>query len=206
MTQTGDTTTRTLRITPRAAGLDLSSEDSPLRARWSGPTPRIRDRGLLTEVSYTAGARLRALAARRSWLGLTLDRRSPLAIEIEGGVSGLGADLHELDLRELVITGGATHVRVDLPVPKRELPVRIDGGVSRVTVRRPAGVPVSVEIDGGATGLAIDEARLGPMGGHVRTEAVGEGPAIRLRVRGGASDLSVQAAAVRELAYALQPE
>jgi hypothetical protein len=203
MTRTDDTTTRTLRITPRAAGLDLTSENGPLRARWKGPTPRIRDRGLLTEVGYTAAARLRALAARRSWLGLTLDRRTPLAIEVEGGVSSLRADLRELDVREVVVTGGATHVTIDLPAPTRELPVRIEGGASRVTVRRPAGVPVSVEIDGGATGLTIDDDRLGPLGGRVRADAAGEGPAIRLCVRGGASDLSVEADAVRELAYAL---
>jgi hypothetical protein len=203
MTRSADTSIRTLRIVPRAAGLDLSSEDAPLRARWSGPTPRIRDRGLLTEVGYTAGARLRALATRHGRLGLTLDRRTPLALEIAGGVSGLSAELRELDLRELVVTGGATHVTLDLPAPTRDLPVRIEGGASRVTVRRPAGVPVSVAIDGGATGLEIDEERLGPMGGQVCAEAAGDGPAIRLRVRGGASDLRVEAAAVRELAYAL---
>jgi hypothetical protein len=203
MTQPGDTTTHTLRITPRAAALDLSSDDAPLRMRWDGPTPRIRDRGPVTHVGYSPRARLRALTARRSRLGLTLDRRSPVAIEIEGGVSKLSADLSGLDLRELVISGGATHVTLDLPAPTGDLPVRIEGGASRVTVRRPLGVPVSVEIDGGATGLTIDDEPLGPMGGHVRTNAAGDGPAIRLHVSGGASDLSVETAAVRELAYAL---
>ena len=203
MTQPGDTTTRMLRITPRAAALDLSSDDAPVRMRWSGPTPRIRERGPVTEVGYSPGARLRALAASRSRLGLTLDRRTPLAIEIEGGVSRLSADLSGLDLRELVISGGATHVTVDLPMPTGDLPVRIEGGASRVTVRRPAGVPVSVEIDGGATGLTIDDEPLGPMGGHVRANAAGDGPAIRLHVSGGASDLNVETGAVRELAYAL---
>jgi hypothetical protein len=203
MTRSADTIIRTLRVVPRAAGLDLSSEDAPLRARWNGPTPRIHDRGLLTEVGYAAGARLRALATRHSRLGLTLDRRAPLAIEIAGGVSGLRAELRELDLRGLVVTGGATHVTLELPAPTSELPVRIEGGASRVTVRRPAGVPLSVEIDGGATGLEIDKERLGPMGGEVRAGAAGEGPAIRLRVRGGASDLRIETAAVRELACAL---
>jgi hypothetical protein len=70
-------------------------------------------------------------------------------------------------------------------------------------VRRPAGVPVHVEIEGGASGLAIDDERLGAMGGQVRAIAAGEGPAIRLRVEGGASNLSVEGAAVRELAYVL---
>jgi hypothetical protein len=202
MAQNPDTA-RTLRLIPRAAALELSSEDAPLRARWSGPTPRIREHGLLTEVGYPLLARLRALAARHSWLALTLDRRRPLAIEIAGGVSGLSADLRELDLRGLIVSGGASDVDVDLPAPARELTVRIEGGASRVTVRRPAGVPVSVEIEGGASGLAIDGERLGPLGGQVRAQAAGDGPAIRLRVAGGASELSVEGAAVRELAYVL---
>ena len=155
MSQNPDTA-RTLRLIPRAAALELSSEDAPLRARWSGPTPRIRERGVLTEVGYSLQARLRALAARRSWLALTLDRR-----------------------------------------------LRIAGGASRVTVRRPPGVPVSDEIDGGASGLAIDDERLGPLGGQVRAQAAGHGPAVRLRVAGGASELSVEGAPVRELAYVL---
>lgn len=196
-------TPRTLRLIPRAAALELSSEDGPLRARWRGPTPRIRERGLLTEVGYSLPARLRAPAARHSWLALTLDRRLPLAIEIAGGVSGLRADLSELDLRELIVSGGASDVTIDLPAPPRELTVRIEGGASRVTVRRPAGVPVSIEIEGGASGLAIDDERLGPLGGQVRAQAAGDGPAVRLRVGGGASELSVEGAAVRELAYVL---
>jgi hypothetical protein len=202
MTQPADAI-RTLRIIPRAAALDLSSEDTSLRVRSTGPRPHVRDHGLVTEVGYSLPARLRALAARHSRLALTLDRRLPLAIEISGGVSGLRADLHGLDLRELVVSGGASDVAVDLPAPTRELTVRIEGGASRVTVRRPAGVPVHVEIEGGASGLAIDDERLGAMGGQVRAIAAGEGAAIRLRVEGGASNLSVEGAAVRELAYVL---
>jgi hypothetical protein len=194
---------RTLRIIPRAAALDLSSEDTSLRVRSTGPRPHVRDQGLVTEVGYSLPARLRALAARHSRLALTLDRRLPLAIEISGGVSGLRADLHGLDLRELVVSGGASDVAVDLPAPTRELTVRIEGGASRVTVRRLAGVPVHVEIEGGASALAIDDERLGAMGGQVRAIAAGEGAAIRLRVEGGASNLSVEGAAVRELAYVL---
>jgi hypothetical protein len=158
---------------------------------------------LLTEVGYSLPARLRALTARHSRLALTLDRRLPLAIEIAGGVSRLRADLRGLDLRELVVSGGASDVAVDLPAPTRELTVGIEGGASRVTVRRPPGVPVHVEIEGGASGLAIDDERLGAMGGQVRAIAAGEGPAIRLHVDGGASNLSVEGAAVRELAYVL---
>jgi hypothetical protein len=198
-----DTTTRTLRITPRAAALDLSTHDAPLHMRSSGPIPHAHDRGLLTEVGYSLGGRLRALATRSSRLGLTLDRRGPLAIEIAGGVSALRADLVGLDLRELVVSGGASEIGVDLPAPTRQLPVQIKGGTSRVTVRRPAGVPLIVEIEGGASGLRIDDESLGAIGGRVRVDADGDGPPIRLRVYGGASNLSVETTAVRELAQAL---
>jgi hypothetical protein len=66
MTQTADTTTRTLRITPGAAGLDRSSEDAPPRARWGGhvhpeaagdgPALQLRVRGGAGDLSVQSAA------------------------------------------------------------------------------------------------------------------------------------------------------
>ena len=193
MTRSQDTS-RTLRITPRAAALTLSSGQGPLRAEWRGPAPRVRDRGGVTEIGYGLLGRVRMLVTRRSSLALKLAPRIPLDLEIAGGVSGLRADLRELDIRSLTISGGANDVLMDLPAPAHELPVRIEGGASRTVVRRPTQAPVSVEIDGGASGLRIDEERLGAIGGHVTRHAGAGAASVRLRVLGGAAGLSVAAA------------
>ena len=193
MTRPQDTH-RTLRITPRAAALTLASGDGPLRAEWRGAAPRIRERRGVTEIGYGLMGRVPALLTRRSSLALSLDPRMPLDVEIAGGVSGLRADLRELDIRALTISGGASDVVMDLPAPARELPVRIEGGASRTVVRRPTDAAVSVEIDGGASGLSIDDERLGAIGGHVRRHTGAGGAGVRLRILGGAAGLSVAAA------------
>ena len=137
--------------------------------------------------------RLRALVTRRSSLALTLDPRVPLDLEIAGGVAGLRADLRELDIRALTISGGASDVVMDLPAPAHELPVRIEGGASRTVVRRPTDAPVSVEIDGGASGLSIDDERLGAIGGHVNRHA-GRAPRARPDLASGAHFMRIAAA------------
>jgi hypothetical protein len=67
--------------------------------------------------------------------------------------------------------------------------------VSRAVVRRPADVPVAVEIDGGAAHLRLDDAELGAVGGVVRQRTPGEagGDAeVAVRILGGASRLTVE--------------
>ncbi len=54
----------------------------------------------VTKVGYGVLGRLRALVTPRSSLALMLDPRIPLDLEIAGGVSGLRADLLELDIRD----------------------------------------------------------------------------------------------------------
>ena len=189
-----DDTPRALRITPRAAALTIGSGEGPLRAKWRGPAPRIRDRRGVTEVGYGVLGRLRALVTPRSSLALTLDPRIALDLEIAGGVSGLRADLRELDIRALTVSGGASDVVMDLPAPAHEMPVRIEGGANRTVVRRPSEAPVSVEIDGGASGLSIDGERLGAIGGHVMRHAGAGAPGVQLRVLGGAAQLGIEAA------------
>jgi hypothetical protein len=54
---------------------------------------------------------------------------------------------------------------VKLPHLKAAVVVRIGGGASDVELIRPAGVPVRVRIGGGASKLAIDDFRVGAVGG-----------------------------------------
>ena len=123
-------------------------------------------------------------------------RITPLAaaLTIGSGEGPLRADLRELDIRALTISGGASDVVMDLPAPAHELPVRIEGGASLTVVRRHSDEPVSVEIDGGASGLSIDGERLGAIGGHVMRHAGAGAPGVQLRVLGGAAQLGVEAA------------
>jgi hypothetical protein len=186
-----------LRITPRAASLTIAADptlDRPCQVNWQGPEPTVREDEDGIEISYGVAGRLRAMAPRGGSLAVALNPALDWAIVLRGGVSDLRADLRELRVSAIAITGGASDIVFDLPRPSGDLPVRIDGGVSEAMIDRPAGVPVRVEIDGGATGLRIDDDVLGAVGGLVRQRAAGEPDGeIVVHVGGGASGFTVGA-------------
>jgi hypothetical protein len=138
-------------------GVDASMEDL-YRARFEGKVPDIRvDQGTVT-VKYRPS--LRPTRGK-----ITLSGRVPWAIKASMGMSGVVADLQDLELTGLEVSGGASRLEVRLPHPKAAVPVRIGAGASNLELIRPAGVPVRVRIRGGASKLAIDDVRVGAAGG-----------------------------------------
>jgi hypothetical protein len=186
-----------LRITPRAAELTISADptlEAQYSVTWDGPTPRVREHGDAIEIDYPVLARLQTMSPGRGSLSVALNPAVDWAIELDGGVSDLRADLRDLRVSAIDIGGGAKDVVVELPEAEGELPLRVAGGASRVVVRRPTDVPVSVEIDGGATDLRLDDAQFGAIGGAIRQRAGGAATGageVALRVLGGASRVTV---------------
>jgi hypothetical protein len=138
-------------------GVDASMEDL-YRARFEGKLPHVRvDEGTVT-VKYRP-------SLHRTSGEITLSGRVPWAIKARMGMSDVVADLQNLELTSLEISGGVSRLEVRLPRPKATVPVRIGAGASSVELIRPAAVPVRVRIGGGASKLAIDDLHLGAAGG-----------------------------------------
>jgi hypothetical protein len=138
-------------------GVDGSMADL-YRARFEGKVPDVRvDQGTVT-VKYRPS--LRPTRGQ-----ITLSGRVPWAINARLGMSDVVADLQDLELTDLEISGGASRLEVKLPHPKAAVRVRVGAGTSNVELIRPAGVPVRVRIGGGASKLAIDDFRVGAAGG-----------------------------------------
>ena len=138
-------------------GVDGSMEDL-YRARFEGKVPNVRvDAGTVT-VRYRP-------SLHRTSGELTLSGRVPWAIKATLGMSDVMADLQNLELTDLEISGGVSRLEVRLPRPKTAVRVRIGAGASNLELIRPAGVPVRVRIGGGASELAIDDVRVGAGGG-----------------------------------------
>jgi hypothetical protein len=94
-------TTHRLRITPRAAALKMTADDTLERAyrmTWEGAEPRVREGDDEIDIDYTIGGRLRAMSPRRGTLAVALNPAVPWTIQLRGGVSGLRADLRELEV------------------------------------------------------------------------------------------------------------
>jgi hypothetical protein len=138
-------------------GVDASMEDL-YRARFQGKVPNVRVDGGTVTVKYRP-----SLHPTRGQI--TLSGRVPWAIKARMGMSDVVADLEDLELTGLEISGGASRLEVKLPGPKAAVRVRIGAGASHVELIRPAGVPVRVRIGGGASKLAIDDVRVGAAGG-----------------------------------------
>jgi hypothetical protein len=139
-------------------GVNASMEDL-YRARFEGKVPDIRvDAGTVT-IKYRP-------SLRPTHGEITLSGRVPWAIKASMGMSDVMADLADLELTDLEISGGTSRLEVKLPRPKAAVRVRIGAGASNLQLIRPAGVPVRVRIGGGASKLAIDDLRVGAGGGR----------------------------------------
>lgn len=138
-------------------GVDNSMEDL-YRARFDGKVPDVGVDGGTVSVRY--------LPSLRPTHGeITLSGRVPWDIEARWGMSDVVAELGDLELKGLEISGGSSHVDVRLPRPRETVRLRIGGGASQLELVRPSGVPVRVRIGSGVSSLAIDDFRVGSGGG-----------------------------------------
>lgn len=162
------------------------------RAVFTGKRPQIAvDPSGEVSIQYKGFS---WFGARDTGAQLTLTSAVPWSIEIRRGVSHLSADLRELQITSIDITGGASESELSLPRPRGTATLRLTGGASRLVVRRPRGTAAQVSVRGGASNLAFDSQRLGAIGGATRLSTPGwEAASDRWSVdlTGGSSDLSV---------------
>ena len=124
--------------------------DELFRARFDAKAPEFHADGGTVTVKYRPGFH----PPRGE---LTLSGRVPWAIDAHWGMSDIIADLAELELRRLEISGGASRLEVRLPRPRASVGIRIGGGASHVELIRPTGVPVRVHVGAGTSNLTIDD-------------------------------------------------
>jgi hypothetical protein len=155
-TPTGSVDTGRLVFTRGAAHLTIGvngSMDDLYRARFEGRVPDVRTDGGTVTVRYR-------MSLHPTSGEIELCGGIPWSIRGHMGMSHVVADLEELELRDVEVSAGMSHVEMRLPRPKQTVRIRIGGGASDVELIRPTGVPVRVHIGGGASKLAIDEFRL----------------------------------------------
>jgi hypothetical protein len=191
-------TIRHLRITPGDAAVTIVADptlDLPYSAAWSGVAPTIEEQDGAIEFRYGLGARLSGLLRRPRSLTVALAPAAVWRIELHGGVSALRADLRDLRVSAIALNGDAHDIAFDLPAPRAELTLSVEGAVAGASVKRPAHVPVDVEIEGGAQELSLDGIRLATIAGVVRqrTQGGAKGGEVAVRIRGAASELTVAA-------------
>ena len=161
------------------------------RARFEGTAPDIRAEDGVVRIEYPRT--WNPLDWRRHSADVALNTVVPWEVKVRGA-SDIKADLSGLRLEYFEIDGGVHNVELMLPEPSGSVSIRIEGGANNLKVRRPGGVAARVHVENGASKLALDNQRLGAVGGEVSLEShdyAGATNRYEVVVTGGANNVSV---------------
>jgi hypothetical protein len=175
-----------------------ATETALIRGHFDGPVPSVSVAGDEVLVRYPRFGIADWLGGVLwgAGVGATVILHPGVAWELvfQGGASQVDVDLRHGRVTGLQLSGGASQVLLTLPAPDAVVPLRIRGGASELAIRRPAVVPVGVQIRGGVSCLEIDGRCLGAAGGPVSLDSDGWSAATArydLQLTGGASHLCV---------------
>ena len=141
------------------------------QARFEGPVPDVKAKDGVVTIRYPR--RLWVPGREQRMAEVTLNVAIPWQIVIQGGASEITAELGRLDLTGLEVKGGGNMIRLDLPTPSRVIPIRISGGASEVTVRRPPGVAARAHLKGWVSEFVFDDQTFSGVGNDVRLQSPG---------------------------------
>jgi DNA-binding MarR family transcriptional regulator len=144
------------------------------QARFEGPVPDVKAQDGVVTIRYPR--RLWVLGGEQRAAEVTLSVAIPWRIVIQGGASEIIAELGSLDLAGLEVKGGLSMIRLELPAPSGVVPIRISGGASQITVRRPAGVAARVHLKGWVSEFVFDDQTFSRVGNDVRLQSPGFDP------------------------------
>lgn len=175
-----------LRLRPGANPAEL------YRAAFEGSTPHVRVRDGRVLVRFKGlGFDWRGRMAT-----FALNTTIPWTVEVAGGIQKVEADLRLVPVKALDVVGGAERIQLELGQPVGETRIRIVGGVKTLRVERPAGVPMRLNVVGGAESISVDGIRLDKRGGPTKLESPGWSPKvdrIDLSIVGGTRSVEVVA-------------
>jgi DNA-binding MarR family transcriptional regulator len=170
-----------------------TAPDQLLRGSFDGPRPEVR----VSVGAATIRYRRKAIAAFSSREArITLNGIVPWTINLGGGITDLSGTLADVNVERLEVEGGANHVDLELGAPTGSVLVRVRGVASRARFRRPAGVPVSVRVDGGVSRLRLDGDRFERLAGDRRFTSdafMASTNRYEIEILGGASEVRVEA-------------
>ena len=142
----------------RAANVTLGTDPSLTelyRGVYEGAPPKVRERGGVVTIEYAP--RFRPRDWGRQAANIRLNPSVGWRVEAPRGVAGLRADLGGARLLGLEMGHATADAELTLARPAGPVLLRFDGGVREVTIHRPVGVAVRLQVRGGASGLTFDD-------------------------------------------------
>jgi DNA-binding MarR family transcriptional regulator len=139
------------------------------QARFEGTVPEVKAQDGVVTIRYPR--RLWMLGGEKRAAEVTLNAAIPWWISLRGGASDITAELGGLDLAGFEVKGGASSLRLVLPIPTGVVPIRISGGASDITVRRPEGSAARVHLKGWVSTFVFDDQTFSYLGNDVRLQS-----------------------------------
>jgi uncharacterized membrane protein len=161
------------------------------RARFVSMETTVTVAGNVVDISYR-GARRWDWRRQSADIGLNIS--IPWRIEVRESVLNLTADLHDLHVSAVRISGGANRLDLRLPRPTGSVPVHIHNGAVSTSIRRPDGVAVRAALADGAADVRFDEKRVGPIlpGAWLQSPEYGRATSrYDVEIHGGAASLII---------------
>ncbi len=168
----GDLESARLIVSSGVSGLALRTDNAMTelyQARFEGTIPDVTAKDGAVAIRYPR--RLWTLGGEKRVAEVTLSTAIPWRIVIQGSASAITAELSKLDLAGLEIKGGMSTIRLDLAVPSDVVPIRISGGVSVITIHRPAGAAARVHLKGWVSTFNFDDQNFSEMGNNLRLQS-----------------------------------
>jgi DNA-binding MarR family transcriptional regulator len=193
----GELARAALEFTDGAADVRILAGEEPselYRASFDGVQPTLRLQSGTLSVRYRRMGPFEWGGARPSG-SLGLNPTLPWTVNLRGGAAGVSLDARGLELAGLCVEGGANKLDVWLPSPRGSIALCLGGGANRVLLQRPQGVPMQLQVRGGANRLEFDGQRFGAVGGDLRLASPGWELAedrYSVEILGGASRLTIQ--------------
>lgn len=162
------------------------------QARFEGPVPDVGARDGIVAIRYPR--RLLSSIKLQRTAQVTLNVAIPWKIMIQGGASDVSAELDGLNLTSLEVKGGLSSIRLKLPRPSGVVPIRISGGASEISVRRPVGVAARAHLKGWVSTFIFDEQAFSDMGNNVWLQSSNfkaNGPYYDIEVASSASMVTI---------------
>lgn len=133
--------------------------------------PSIRVQNGIITIHFRRHAHTSRLAnARQPSAYIMLNKTIPWEIEFRDGLSHLNADLSALHLSALDMTSVST-AYLQLPAPTGIANIYLSGSASALTLGRPIGVPLRLQIMGAASQLNLDGQQIGTSSSGLRWQS-----------------------------------
>jgi hypothetical protein len=163
---------------------------------YSGPKPDVNLDKSNGKLQISQGNTSFGVFRNRNFiLDIHLNSTLPWSISANSGAATDTFQLAHVNVRSIDVNTGASREEITLGKPSGVVPITVNGGALTVHLHRPAGIPASVKVSGGAVNLDADGQQHRGIGNQSWQSAGYEGAAdaYRVEINGGACTVGIDA-------------